>query len=173
MNIEGLSKELGYSFKTVYRRISKAGLVLDDLKDAEGQLTHEGIQAISALFDNVGENKNKRKDNDNEKLETRLKALENGIDNAKDKAISEARAEIERLKGAVSAAEIKAEAAERERDLYRQMAEKAEAEAASWKEAAERAQELHAMQLQQLLPQRAGVRGFFGRIFGRKRENEE
>ena len=178
MNIEGLSKELGVSYKTVYRRIASAGLVLDDLKGTDGQLTHEGIQAISALFDKVGDN-NKGKDNDNEKIGQRLKALNSGIDSAKDKAIADARAEIERLKGAVSAAEIRAEAAERERDLYKQMTEKAEAEAQRWREqaqtaqaAADRAQEIQALQLQ-LLPQRTGIKGFFGRVFGRKEGKEE
>ena len=178
MNIEALSKELGVSYKTVYRRIAGAGLVLDDLKGADGQLSYEGIQAISALFDKVGDN-NRGKDNDNGKVETRLKALNSGIDSAKDKAIADARAEIERLKGAVSAAEIKAEAAEREKELYKQMAEKAEAEAARWRaqaeqaqSAASRAQEIQALQLQ-MLPQRAGGRGFLSRIFGRKEGNGE
>lgn len=182
MNIEALSKELGVSFKTVYRRIDRAGLVLADLKDADGQLTNEGIQAISALFDKVGnDNKgqSKEKDNNKEQIQARLKALDAVRDNAKDKAIADARTEIERLKGAVSAAETRAEAAERERDLYRQMADKAEAEAQRWREqaqqaqaAADRAQELQALQLQ-LLPQRAGVKGFFSRIFGRKEGSGE
>lgn len=178
MNIEALSKELGVSFKTVYRRIDKAGLVLADLKDADGQLSYEGIQAISALFDKVGD-KDKGENNNNEKMEQRLKALNSGIDSAKDKAIADARAELERLKGAVATAEIRATAAERERDIYKQMAEKAEAEAQRWREqaqtaqaAADRAQEIQALQLQ-LLPQRAGVKGFFGRIFGRKEGKEE
>lgn len=179
MNIETLSKELGISYRTVYRRISKAGLVLDDLKDDEGQLTTDGIQAISALFDNVGVNDKQCQGKDNDKLDKRLKALGNGIDSAKDKAIAEARTEIERLKGAVSAAEIRIEAAERERDIYKQIAEKAEAEALQWREqaqqaqaAADRAQEIQALQLQ-LLPQRAGVKGFFSRIFGRKEGSGE
>ena len=178
MNIEALSKELGVSYKTVYRRIASSGLVLDDLKGADGQLSYEGIQAISALFDKVGDN-NRGKNNDNEKMEQRLKALNSGIDSAKDKAIADARAELERLKGAVSAAEARAEAAERERDLYKQMMERAEAEAQRWREqaqtaqaAADRAQEIQALQLQ-LLPQRTGIKGFFGRIFGRKEGKEE
>ena len=182
MNIEALSKELGVSFKTVYRRIDRAGLVLADLKDADGQLTNEGIQAISALFDKVGtDNKgqSKEKDKDNDQIQARLKALDAVRDNAKDKAIADARAELERLKGAVSAAEARAEAAERERDLYKQMMERAEAEAQRWREqaqtaqaAADRAQEIQALQLQ-LLPQRTGIKGFFGRIFGRKEGKEE
>lgn len=180
MNVEALSKELGVSYKTVYRRIASAGLVLDDLKGADGQLSYEGIQAISALFDKVGDN-NRGKDNDNdkEKIGQRLKALNSGIDSAKDKAIADARAELERLKGAVSAAEARAEAAERERDLYKQMMERAEVEAQRWREqaqtaqaAADRAQEIQALQLQ-LLPQRTGIKGFLGRVFGRKEDKAE
>lgn len=185
MNVETLSKQIGVNYRTVYRRISQAGLVLDDLKGDDGQLTYEGIQAISALFDNVGKGKKSGEleynvkgenvnGNVNEKLQTRLKALETVKDNAKDQAITEARAEIERLRGAVTTAEAKAEAAERERDLYKVMMEKAEAEAARWRDQAQqmqetltRSQEIQAAQLQ-LLPQRAGVKGFFGRIFGRK-----
>lgn len=168
MNIEALSKELGISYRTVYRRIAKAGLALDNLKDAEGQLTTEGTQAIAALFDNDS----KRQKAVKQDGVSEYKALVNVKDKAADKALSEARAEIERLKAEASAAEIRIQAAERERDLYRQMAEKAEAEALSWKAAAERAQQLHAMQLQ-LLPQRAGVKGFFSRIFGRKEGSGE
>lgn len=175
MNIEALSKELGVSYKTVYRRIASAGLVLDDLKDENGQLSTDGIQAISALFDSVS-NRQKREQQDNDKLEQRLKALNSGIDSAKDKAIANARADLERLKGAVSAAEARAEAAERERDLYKQMMERAENEAQRWREqaqtaqaAADRAQEIQALQLQ-LLPQRTGIKGFFGRVFGRKED---
>lgn len=169
MNIEALSKELGISYRTVYRRIAKAGLALDDMKDAEGQLTTEGMQAIAALFDNDND---KRQKAVRQGGATEHKALVNVKDKAAEKALTEARAEIERLKAEASAAEIKLQAAERERDLYKQMADKAEAEAASWKAAAERAQQLHAMQLQ-LLPQRAGVKGFFSRIFGRKEGSGE
>ena len=110
----------------------------------------------------MGDN-NRGKDNDKEKIGQRLKALNSGIDSAKDKAIADARAE----------------AAERERDLYKQMMERAEAEAQRWREqaqtaqaAADRAQEIQALQLQ-LLPQRAGIKGFFGRVFGRKEGKEE
>ena len=182
MNIEALSKELGVSFKTVYRRIDKAGLVLADLKDKDGQLTNEGIQAISALFDKVGidnRGQSKEKDKDKGQLQARLKALDAVRDNAKDKAVSDARAELERLKGAVAAADARADAAERERDLYKEMMERAETEAARWREqaqqaqaAADRAQEIQALQLQ-LLPQRAGAKGFFGRIFGRKEDSDK
>ena len=173
MNIEGLSKQLGKNIRTVYRRIAKAGLSLENLKDEEGQLTTEGIQAISALFDNDNDIDNvKCQNDDNKSGVSEYKALVNVKDKAAEKALSEARAEIERLKAEASAAEIRLQAAERERDLYRQMAEKAEAEAASWKAAADRAQQLQAMQLQ-LLPQRAGVKGFFSRIFGRKEGSGE
>jgi len=173
MNIEALSKQLGKNIRTVYRRIAKAGLSLDSLKDEQGQLTTEGIQAISALFDNDSDNDSGKRQNDvNKGGLSEYKALVNVKDKAAEKALSEARAEIERLKAEASAAEIRIQAAERERDLYKQMADKAEAEAASWKAAAERAQQLHAMQLQ-LLPQRAGVKGFFARIFNRKDGNGE
>jgi len=172
MNIEALSKQLGKNIRTVYRRIAKAGLSLDSLKDEQGQLTTEGIQAISALFDNDND-RGKRQNSDKNNGMSEYKALVNVKDKAADKALSEARAEIERLKAEASAAEIRIQAAERERDLYRQMAEKAEADALSWKAAAERAQQLHAMQLQQMLPQRAGVKGFFARIFNKKEDSGE
>lgn len=170
MNIEALSKQLGKNIRTVYRRIAKAGLSLDSLKDEQGQLTTEGIQAISALFDNDNDS-GKRQNDVNKGGLSEYKALVNVKDKAAEKALSEARAEIERLKAEASAAELRLQAAEREAGLYRQMAEKAEAEALSWKAAAERAQQLQAMQLQ-LLPQRAGVKGFFSRIFGRKEGTE-
>ena len=173
MNIETLSKQLGKNIRTVYRRIAKAGLSLDSLKDEQGQLTTEGIQAISALFDNDRDNDiDTRQKRDNNSGVSDIKALVNVKDKAAEKVLSEARAEIERLKAEASAAEIRLQAAEREKELYRQMAEKAEAEAASWKAAAERAQQLQAMQLQ-LLPQRAGIKSFFGRVFGRKEGSGE
>lgn len=53
MTVKALADMLGTSTATLYRRLKAAGIVIDDYRDEHGELTSEGIQAASALFDGV------------------------------------------------------------------------------------------------------------------------
>lgn len=50
MTITALSKALGVSTPTIYRRLKAQGVNLDDLRDG-GELTQHGVQVIASLFD--------------------------------------------------------------------------------------------------------------------------
>ena len=50
MTITALSKALGVSTPTIYRRLKAQGVNIDDLRDG-GELTQHGVQVIASLFD--------------------------------------------------------------------------------------------------------------------------
>lgn len=161
MNIEALSKQLGTSYRTVYRRIERAGLSLDDLKDADGQLTAEGIQAISALFDNDSKRDNdKRQEAVNSEDMSKAKALVNVKSKAAEKAIAEAEKRA-------SAAEAEARRLSDQVDDLRRQVEDLRSDRDDWKRAAAESRALQMQQLQRLLPEHVGiverVRGWFTR----------
>lgn len=165
MNIEALSKQLGKSYRTVYRRIEKAGLVLNDLKDADGQLTAEGIQAISALFDAV--NSSERQRQDNSKSEKQYKALVNVKDKAAEKAIAEAEKRASEAEARAAAAEAEARRLSEQLDDMRRQLDDLRSDRDDWKRAAAESRALQMQQLQRLLPERVPftqrVRGWFTR----------
>ena len=166
MNIEALSKQLGTSYRTVYRRISKAGLALDNLKDADGQLTAEGVQAISALFDNDRRKDDvKRQDNVNSEDVSKVKALVNVKDKAAEKAIAEAEKRA-------SDAEAECVRLSAQLDEIRKQLEDLRSERDEWRRAAAESRALQMQQLQRLLPERVGVIERVRRMFTRTKGEE-
>lgn len=52
MTITGMAKQLGVSTMTVYRRVKKKGIAIEELRDTEtGELTSAGVAVIASLFD--------------------------------------------------------------------------------------------------------------------------
>ena len=168
MNIEALSKQLGTSYRTVYRRISKAGLSLDDLKDAEGQLTAEGVQAISALFDNDKmKNTVNRQDGVNYEDVSKAKALVNVKGKAAEKAIADAEKRASDAEAKAAAAEAECVRLSEQLDDMRRQLDDLRSDRDDWKRAAAESRALQMQQLQRLLPERVPftqrVRGWFTR----------
>ena len=163
MNIEALSKQLGTSYRTVYRRIERAGLSLDDLKDAGGQLTAEGIQTISALFDD-----------DNKHVNNGRQTLVNVKGKAAEKAIAEADKRASAAEARAAAAEAEARRLSEQVDDLRRQLDDLRSDRDDWKRAAAESRALQMQQLQRLLPERVGiverVRGWFTRT---KKQGEE
>lgn len=59
MTIKELADNLGTSSATLYRRVKAAGIDLGEYRNDGGELTSQGIQAVSALFDGVSSTKEK------------------------------------------------------------------------------------------------------------------
>lgn len=51
MTITAIAKGLNVSPMTIYRRLKKAGISLDGLRDANGEITAAGASVIASLFD--------------------------------------------------------------------------------------------------------------------------
>lgn len=51
MTLAAISKQLNVSTMTVYRRLRKAGISLDGLRDSNGEITSAGASLIASLFD--------------------------------------------------------------------------------------------------------------------------
>lgn len=110
MTVAELAQELGRSHQAVYKRIAKAGLKMADLRDSStGQLTPQGVEAIRSLYANSnGESCAKGAQQDAQEL-------------------AKLRAEVEELRKAAAdalhraeLADVKAAAAENERDYLRE-----------------------------------------------------
>ena len=108
MTVAEIAKQLGKSHQAVYKKISNAGLRISDLRDAStGQLTPEGVEAIRALYSpsagatEVAQSVEKPV----AEVETELARLQT---------------EVAELKHRAELAEVKAAAAENERDYLRQ-----------------------------------------------------
>ncbi len=110
MTVAELAQELGRSHQAVYKRIAKAGLKMADLRDAAtGQLTPHGVEVIRNLYaNNSGESCAKGAQQEAQ-------------------ALAKLRAEVEELRKAAAdalhraeLADIKAAAAENERDYLRE-----------------------------------------------------
>lgn len=173
MNIEALSKQLGTSYRTVYRRISKAGLALDDLKDAEGQLTAEGVQAISALFDNDNNMDNDKRQNAvNSEGLSKTKALVNVKGKAIEKALAEAEERASDAEARAALAEAEAARLSQQLDDMRRQLEDLRSDRDDWKRAAAESRALQMQQLQRLLPERVGVIERVRRMFTRTKGEE-
>lgn len=175
MNIEALSKQLGTSYRTVYRRIERAGLSLDDLKDAGGQLTAEGIQAISALFDNDSKRDNdKRQEAVISEDMSKAQALVNVKGKAAEKAIAEADKRASAAEARAAAAEAEARRLSEQVDDLRRQLDDLRSDRDDWKRAAAESRALQMQQLQRLIPEHVGiverVRGWFTRT---KKQGEE
>lgn len=54
MTITAMAKELNVSTMTVYRRLKKAGIDVDTLRSADGELSGAAVSTIAALFDATG-----------------------------------------------------------------------------------------------------------------------
>lgn len=55
MTITGIARDLGVSQMTVYRRCKKNGIVIDDLRNKNGEISAHGASVIASLFDATGE----------------------------------------------------------------------------------------------------------------------
>jgi len=51
MTVSEMAARLNVSKSTIYRRLKQNGVEIDDLRDAGGQLTTDGMNMIAALFD--------------------------------------------------------------------------------------------------------------------------
>ena len=55
MTLTDLARELGTTTMTIYRRLKRNGVNIDDLRDSStGELTNVGVSTIAALFDRTG-----------------------------------------------------------------------------------------------------------------------
>ena len=188
MNIEDFSKELGYSYKTVYRRIKVAGIDLKTLKNEAGELTDEGQQAITALFDKQTKNREiKPTEGDTTALQVvKGKTAQRQIETLTD--------EIESLRREVKEHENKETVLQSEIDCLRVQNEllttsleserknterlnviikRTEAIAEKEQQLQQQAQELHLMDLKRLLPtgdrEKKNVKGLILRMFERRK----
>ena len=174
MNIEALSKQLGTSYRTVYRRISKAGLALEDLKDTEGQLTAEGVQAISALFDNDNRKDDvKRQYGVNSEDVSKAKALVNVKGKAAEKAIADAEKRASDAEARATTAETEVVRLSAQLDDLRRQLDDLRSDRDDWKRAAAESRALQMQQLQRLLPERVPFTQRVRRMFTRTNKGEE
>ena len=51
MTLAAIAKQLDVSTMTIYRRLRKAGINLDGLRDSNGEITAAGASVIASLFD--------------------------------------------------------------------------------------------------------------------------
>lgn len=115
MTVAEVAKQLGKSHQAIYKRISKAGLQLSDLRDAStGHFTPQGVEALARLYPQLAAAAQAEKPVA-QPVETDSTAVEN------------LRNQVESLKQAAAdathaaeLARIRAEAAENERDYLRQ-----------------------------------------------------
>lgn len=106
MTVAELAQELGRSHQAIYKRIAKAGLKMADLRDSStGQLTPQGVEAIRGLYANSSGESCAKGAQELAKLRAEVEELR--------KAAADAlhRAEL---------ADVKAAAAENERDYLRE-----------------------------------------------------
>ena len=158
MNITEYAKQMGTSKTTLYRKLSEAGIEVSALRDANGQITDEGLTMLAALLDGTSQRHGVSQASDvtgsDVTLMGRLATLERQLDETR-AALDKANAQI---------AVLQQQAAERERD-----------NADAWKRFSERQQQIEA---QRLLTMQAGTneRGFFGRLhdklFGVKQSSQ-
>lgn len=149
MNITEYAKQMGTSKTTLYRKIGDAGIDVSTLRDANGQITDDGLTTLSALLDGTLQRRIASRTvdgmDDRVTLLGKIDVLERQLDE-KQAALDAANARI---------AELQQQAAERERE-----------NADAWKHFSERQQQIEA---QRLLTAQAGAngRGFFGRLHDR------
>lgn len=53
MTLKALAAEMGVSVMTVYRRASRAGVRVQDLRGEDGELTSEGVALLASMFDST------------------------------------------------------------------------------------------------------------------------
>ena len=151
MNLTQYAKTMGTSKTTLYRKITDAGIDVSTLRNADGQLTDEGLSTLAALLDGTSTRRPISRAVDvPESTETpvnlagKIAELERQLDETRD-ALNAANARI---------MELQAQAAERERE-----------HADAWRQFSERQQQIEA---QRMLTAQAGTngRGFLGRLRG-------
>lgn len=149
MNITEYAKQMGTSKTTLYRKISDAGIDVSTLRDANGQITDDGLSTLSALLDGTLQRRNV----------SRTVYVPDTPEN--DVILSGKIAELERqlydTRAALDAANARIAA------LQQQAAERERENADAWKHFSERQQQIEA---QRLLAAQAGEnrRGFFGHL---------
>ena len=130
MTVAEIAKQLGKSHQAVYKKISNAGLRISDLRDAStGQLTPEGVEAIRALYSPSAGATEVAQSVEKPVAEVAAEvaqSVEKEVETV-EKPVAEVETELARLQTEVAElkhraelAEVKAAAAENERDYLRQ-----------------------------------------------------
>ena len=149
MNITEYARQMGTSKTTLYRKLNDAGLDASALRDADGNLTDEGLSTLAALLDGTLQRRPISRavdaSADAATLAGQVETLERQLDETR-AALAAANTRI---------AELQQQAAERERE-----------HADAWRRFSERQQQIEA---QRLLTAQAGPngRGFWGRLHDR------
>lgn len=150
MTIIELAQQLDTTPRTIYRKITKAGLSMEKLRDAEGQLQTDAAQIIASMFDDVRHDKTRDKKMDRHANVSSNNETEEG-------ELTQCHA----LEVELATAKGRIEALERENSLLRQMVEDAKARAdeaaqgaEEWKKQAQMVQQQLLAQMQRLLPEK-------------------
>lgn len=150
MNMEQFCAEYGVSKTTIYRRIKEAGLELAALRGEDGTLTPEACSCLAALLDGTFHGTQQRAERNTS--DTRF-------------SYAELVAERDTLRVNLETALAKVESLTARCDLLEAALESERKNSEQWRLQAERAQQLHALELQRLLPEKVGIidriRGFF------------
>lgn len=148
MNMTEYAKEMGTSKTTLYRKVAEAGIALDDVRGADGQLTPEGCSILAGILDGTAQRRKPSRTVDGPEGD----ATQAGKVEELERQLSETRAALDAANARIT--ELQQQALDRERE-----------NAEAWQRFSERQQQLEA---QRLLTAQAGPRrGFLGRLHDR------
>ena len=164
MTMEQFATSCNVSKATLYRKIKEHGLDLAALRGPDGELTSEGMQVLAGILDGV---KTPSATSHAASQSTERDAASDVL-NQSSSTVSRDVSELSMLRLELSQARQEAETAKREADLLRQMLEQAQRNTEQWQQQAERAQQLHALELQRMLPEKAGAWDRIRAAFKRK-----
>ena len=155
MNVTAYIKMMGISKATFYRRISEAGIELNDIRGADGNLTDEGLSVLSSLFDGTSHKRLTSQTRERPTDDATRRPVDETMRRSTDETISYLQSQLETTR-----AEL-AEARAQITSLLQLAADREREHAEAWRRYAEAQQQI---ETQRLLATRQGTQGIFSRL---------